>query len=89
MDKVKGYIYRGDGKLTVIEVGRSMIGRHTNAGNYYIAPSSDDLATHFESMFAFFIKNAVEEEEKEEYRKTLEKIVYDIFNGEVVELKLT
>ena len=87
MNKVKGYIYRGDGKLTVIEVGRGMIGMYTKAGNYYIAPSREDLISHFEKNYDYIIRDSKTREEKEKYRKNLELLIDIINNGEVVEIK--
>lgn len=89
MQNVKGYIYRGDGKLTVISVPFNNIGSYTNKGNYFIASSKDDLVTHFEGNYATLIANATTDEEKEKHRKTLTTIVDNIINGEVVEVKLT
>lgn len=89
MKNTQGYIYRGDGKLTVINVPFNNIGSYTNKGNYFISPSKEDLITYFEKNYALLISNATTDEERLKYKKTLETIVNDIVNGEVVEAKLT
>ena len=89
MNQVKGYIYRGDGKLTIMDVHISKIGQYTNKGNYYIAPSKEDLITHFEDSYGYHISNAKSNDEKEKYQKQLEIIINDIENGEVVYENIT
>ena len=89
MKNVKGFIYRGDGNLTVINTQENKMGTYTNKGNYYIASSKEDLVTHFEDNYKLLIVNATTDEEKDRYKKDLNTIINDIINGETVEAKLT
>ena len=89
MKNVNGYIYRGNGKLTIISIPENKIGTYTNKGRYFIAPSKEELISHYENGYEYHIINAKTNDEREKYEKLLKEIINDINNGEVEYMDLT